>query len=159
MKLKRISLSLAVATALTFGMASCGPKDADIKSEIESKLSGNSGVNVDVKDGVATLSGTFMDEASKAAAEAAAKTVKGVKSVVDNATVPPPPAPVMISPDDALKNNVSMALKNYSGLMADVSGGVVTLTGQIKKTDLPKVMMAMSALHPKKIVNKATITK
>ena len=37
--------------------------------------------------------------------------------------------------------------------------GVVTLTGEIQKTALPKVMQALSALDPKKIENKATVKK
>ena len=37
--------------------------------------------------------------------------------------------------------------------------GVVTLTGDVKKSDLPKVMQALSAMHPKKIENKATVKK
>jgi hyperosmotically inducible protein len=40
-----------------------------------------------------------------------------------------------------------------------VKDGVVTLTGEINKTDLPRVMQALSALNPKKIDNKATVKK
>lgn len=161
MNLKRTSYSFAVAVALCIGLVSCGPKDSDIKTAIETQLKSNPGVTVDVKDGVATLSGTFTDDATKAAVESTVKAVKGVKSVVDNAVVTPAPvqapAPVVISPDDTLKSNVSTALKNFAGLSADVKDGIVTLTGEVKKADLPKVMMALSALHPKKIMNKATI--
>ena len=47
----------------------------------------------DVKDGVVTLSGQVKDEAAKSSAETTAKGVKGVKSVINNLTVAPPPAP------------------------------------------------------------------
>ena len=47
----------------------------------------------------------------------------------------------------------------FDDISAMVKDGVVTLTGDVKKADLPKVMQAVSALHPKKIENKATVKK
>jgi len=73
--------------------------------------------------------------------------------------VTPPPAPVVISPDDSLKTSVTAALKDFPTLTADVKDGVVTLTGEVQRSALPKVMQALSALHPKKIENKATVKK
>jgi len=157
MNLKKAGLSFAVMASLSFSLVSCGPKDEDIKKSIEAKLSNVPGVSVEVKDGVATLSGAFIDDATKTAVENDIKAVKGVKSVVDNATVTPPPAPVVISADDQLKATVTEALKEYSGLSAEVKDGIVTLTGEVKKADLVKVMQALNALKPKKIDNKATI--
>ena len=149
----------AVAAAATFALAfaACGPKDADIKMAADSAIAGVQGVTVDVAKGVATISGQFADEAAKAAAEAQVKAVKGVKSVVNNATVAPPPPPVVISPDETLKMAVDSALTAFSGLTASVADGVVTLSGEVKRADLPKVMQALSGLKPKKIDNKATV--
>jgi osmotically-inducible protein OsmY len=151
--------TLASAIVLSLAFVACGPKDADIKASVDTAIAGVQGVTVTVAEGVATISGQFADEAAKTSTEALVKGVKGVKSVVDNATVTPPPAPVVISPDEMLKNNVTAALKDFSTLTADVKDGVVTLTGEVKKTDLPKVMQALSALQPKKIENKATVKK
>lgn len=151
--------AFAVAAALGLALAACGRKDADVKADADKAVSGMQGVTVDVANGVATISGQFADSAAKTAGESAVKGVKGVKSVVDNATVAPPPAPVVISPDDSLRTNVSAALKDFPTLSADVKGGVVTLTGEIQRAALPKVMQALSALHPKKIENKATVKK
>jgi hypothetical protein len=153
------ALARVVTLSLFVSLAACAPKDADIKANVDKAIAGVSGVTVDVANGVATISGQFADDAAKASTEAAVKGVKGVKSVVDNATVTPPPPPVVISPDDSLKTNVTNAIKDFQGLTADVKDGVVTLTGEVKKTDLPKVMQALSALHPKKINNKATVKK
>jgi osmotically-inducible protein OsmY len=113
---------------------------------------------VSVAKGVATISGEVADSAARLAAEAAVKAVNGVKSVVNNVTVTPPP-PVVISADDSLKTNVAAALKDYPTLTADVKDGVVTLTGEVQRTALPKVMQALSALRPKKIDNKATVKR
>lgn len=151
--------TFASVFALGLAVAACGPKDADIKADAEKAIAGMQGLSVDVTNGVATISGQAADDAAKASAETAVKGVKGVKSVVDNATVAPPPAPVVISADDSLKTNVAAALKDYPTLTANVKDGVVTLTGEVQKAALPKVMQAVSALHPKKIENKATVKK
>lgn len=150
------TLASSITLALAMVVAACAPKDADIKAGVDKAIAGVPGVTVDVANGVATISGQFADSAAKASAEALVKTVKGVKSVVDNATVVPP---VVISPDDMLRTNVAAALQGFSTLTADVKDGVVTLGGEIKKADLPKVMQALSALNPKKIENKATVKK
>jgi hyperosmotically inducible periplasmic protein len=151
--------ALASAVVLSLAFAACGPKDADIKANVDKAISGVPGVSVNVAGGVATITGQFADDAAKTSTEALVKAVPGVKSVLDSATIAPPPPPVVISPDEALKSGVMAALKDFSTLTADVKDGVVTLTGDIKKTELPKVMQALSALHPKKIENKATVKK
>jgi len=157
MTLSRQPRVVASLISLCISLAACGPSDADIKADAEKAIAGVQGATVDVASGVATISGQVANEAAKTTAETAVKGVKGVKSVIDNATVTPPP--VVISADDSLKTNVAAALKAYPTLTADVKDGVVTLTGNVKKTELPKVMQAVSALHPKKIENKATVKK
>ena len=82
--------------------------------------------------------------------------MKGVKSVVNNATVT---APVVISPDQALKTNVDSVLEAFPTLTANVADGVVTLTGEIQRSELPRAMQALSALDPKRIDNKATVNR
>ena len=157
MTLSRQPRVVASLISLCIALAACGPSDADIKADAEKAIAGVQGATVDVASGVATISGQVANEAAKTTAETAVKGVKGVKSVIDNATVTPPP--VVISADDSLKTNVAAALKAYPTLTADVKDGVVTLTGNVKKTELPKVMQAVSARHPKKIENKATVKK
>jgi len=73
-------------------------KDADLKKAVEAAISAFAGATVsDVKNGAVTLSGEVADDAAKSGAEAAAKAVKNVKSVVNNLTVKPP-APVAQGP-------------------------------------------------------------
>ena len=146
----------AVSFALFLAVAACAPKDADIKTSIDQALTSTPGVTVDVASGVATISGEFPDSAARTAAETTVRGVKGVKSVVNNATVTPP---VVISPDQLLKTAVDAALTEFSTLKADVQDGVVTLTGEIQRSALPRVMQAVSALNPKKIDNKATVKR
>jgi hyperosmotically inducible periplasmic protein len=89
------SLLFAGLMFMAVGLFSCQPSDSNVQQDVNAKISSVSGVTADVKDGVVTLNGTVMDDATKAAAEDSVKTVKGVKSVSNNITVqapPPPPA-------------------------------------------------------------------
>ncbi len=75
----------------------------------------------------------------------------------DNATVKPDTAPVTISPDDSLNTMAKDAVKDYPGVTATVNNGEVTLTGDITRAKLPKLMMAVQATHPKKVNNNLTV--
>ena len=157
----RFRYLFAIAGFLIF-FAACTPKDSDIAESVKAKVSAIAGVSVDVKDGVVTLSGQVADDASKTAAETALQGIKGVKSVVNNLTVPPPPPPpVVINPDDVLRSGIEAALsaKGFTGITATVNNGEVILRGSVKKADLVKVMQAANELKPKKVINQMTITK
>jgi len=161
---KKIMQMLTLPAFILFvSLGACNSKtsDADVKTSVDNAIAANSslsGTYTDVKDGVVTLSGQVKDEASKASAETLVKGVKGVKSVNNNLTVAPPPAaPVEITADDPLKASVDNTIKDYPGVVATVKDGVITLTGQIKRADLQKLMMALNTLKPKKIENQLTI--
>lgn len=155
MNFKNLGIALSLMAALAISLPSCKSqekKDAAAKAKIEATLT--PGATVDVKDGVATINGTFADEATKTAAIESAKKVSDVKSVVDNSTLP---APVVIAPDEALTTAVNAAVAKYPGVNAQVMGGVVTLTGTTNRTDLQNLMQALNELHPSKVENKLTI--
>ena len=160
---KKIMRMLALPTFILFvSLAACNSKtsDADVKTSVDNAIAANSnlsGTYTDVKDGVVTLSGQVKDESAKASAETLVKGVKGVKSVNNNLTVAPPPAPVEITADDPLKASVDNTIRSYPGVAATVKDGVITLTGKIKKADLQNLMVALNALKPKKIENQLTI--
>lgn len=161
MKILKLLPALIIVAGLMF--AGCKPKDADIKASIEKNLKENpatAGVMVMVSEGVATLSGEVTDEASKSSVETTVKGMNGVKSVQNNTTVAAsamPAAPVEIAADDPLMSAVKDATKDYPGVNATVADGVITLTGEISKASVPKLMMALNSLKPKKIENKLTI--
>ncbi|HEY5969648.1 MAG TPA: BON domain-containing protein [Chitinophagaceae bacterium] len=161
---KKIMRMLALPVFILFvSLAACNSKtsDADVKTSVDNAIAANSnlsGAYADVKDGVVTLSGQVKDEIAKSSAETTAKGVKGVKSVTNNLTIAPPPAaPVEITADDPLKASVDNTIRTYPGVAATVKDGVITLTGQIKKADLQKLMMELNTLKPKKIENQLTI--
>jgi hypothetical protein len=77
----------------------------------------------------------------------------------DNTTTKMPDTTVVISADDSLKRMIPDATKDFPGVTASVDQGIITLTGTINRDRLPKLMMAINALHPKKINNNLTINK
>jgi hyperosmotically inducible periplasmic protein len=136
-------------------------KDEDIQATLDNKLSAVpdlSTIKGTVKDGVVTLTGECRDETFKTSAENMARGIPGVQSVVDNCTITaPPPAPVVVAEDDLLTRGVADAIKDYRSVRASVKDGVVTLTGEIKRSDLTKLMQSLHTLKPKKIENQLTI--
>lgn len=161
-QIRRVLFGWAMVISLTF--VACAPKDADIEKSISTAIAAFPGVSVSVKDGVATITGEVADDATKAAVETAAKAVKGVKSVSNNITVPPPPpppAPVVINPDETLQQSVAAIIsgQGQAKVTAAVKDGVVTLTGEIKKADLPALIQKLNEIKPKKIENKLVIKK
>jgi hyperosmotically inducible periplasmic protein len=149
---------LMIAAVLTFSIVSCKPKDSEIQQDLTTALSSYQGVSASVTDGVATLTGEVSDPSTKTNAEEEAKKVKGVKSVVNNLTVAAPPPPVSISTDDSLRNAVNAAIStDYKDVQATVNDGVVTLTGTIKRSELPKLMQKVNEMRPKRVENQLVI--
>ena len=159
-KLKPILFSALVFCLFIIG---CKGKtnDADLQSAVSDKLKENTSVanvTATVNEGVVTLTGQCADDNCKSSAEAAAKSVSGVKGVVNNITVASDmQAPVTISPDNTLRDSVNETLKSYSGVTATVNDGVVTLNGTIKKDDLQPLMMKLNSFRPQKIENKLVV--
>src|SRR5437763_9673520 len=70
-----------------------------------------------------------------------------VVAPADKTTTQMPDTAVVVSADDSLKRMVTDATKDFPGVSASVDQGVVTLTGNIHRDRLPKLMMAVNALH------------
>lgn len=165
-RLLQFSLA-AVALLLVTGLSSCKKKmkDADIQAAIEKVLMADPDMGkttVTVKDGVATLTGECKDEACKAKCETAVKAIEGVTSVVNNCTIAPPPEAVVPPVADKLAQAITDALKDYPTVKSELKDGVLTLTGEIQKTSLQKLMQALNALRPmglKNIESKGLVRK
>ena len=71
----------------------------------------------------------------------------------DTATSTVEPAPTTTITDDQLKD----AIKDYPNVTATANNGEVTLTGSVKRDDLPKLMQRVQALNPTKVNNNLSI--
>lgn len=157
--MKRLLVAMAfMATLAWLPACKSGPKDEEIKTEVDAVLASEptfAGLTADVKDGVVTVNGMVPDPSVKTSLNSHVVGVKGVKSVTDNTTVapPPPPAPAepVISENDPLAKGVADALKDHPGIKATVTDGVITVTGEAKAAEWKTVKMALDGLRPKKV--------
>ena len=155
MTVKKLIPALFLAGATMMALPACKhkPSDAEIQTSVQSALANYPGISADVKDGVVTLSGNVASADDKANIETAVNglTKQGVKSVKDDITVTPPAAPpVAMSPDDSLRAGVKDATKDFPGVSATVSNGIITVTGEIEKSKVLNLKQSLDALHPKK---------
>jgi hyperosmotically inducible protein len=92
-------------------------------------------VNVDTNNGVVTLFGMVPTQEAKAAAEADAKKVSGVKSVVnDLQVVPESKQEAVEAKDDDIQKRLTASLNEHDSLDAikvEVKNGVARLTGNV----------------------------
>jgi len=91
-------IALGAILALAIGCVKAKPNDAQITSDIQSKLNADSGLqgkqlSVQSADGTVTLSGAVDNDTQREAAARYAASAPGVKQVVNNLVVAAPPAP------------------------------------------------------------------
>ncbi len=161
MNLKQAFSILVLSSFIVFGAVSCKSKvsDADLKTKVESVVSSNPNVMVEVKDGVVTLSGVANSEEEKQALEASAKAAdaKGIKSVVNNITVQ---APIVVNTDDAdLSAKVVDATKDFPTVSTSVHDGIITVTGSVEQARVQVLKQSLDALNPKKVDMSALTVK
>lgn len=162
MKMNKFLFAMMLSASVA--VVSCKPKDADVKAATEKSISANAalaGIMVDVKDGVATLSGEVKNEADKAVAEASTKSIKGVKSVTNNITVTPVVTnnPVISATDEAISAGLRDLTKDLATVKYAVKDGVITLTGEISKAKNIAFTQAYMALKPAKVERTGLIVK
>jgi len=166
--MKRTKMLLTVVIAATLFFAGCKPKDEDIKAKIEAAIKGDKmmeGAVVDVKDGVATISGEVMDTACKSYCEKTIAAIKDVKSVVNNCTVmpppPPPPVPASVTTalDAATQQKVKDGLKDFKGVTLTFEGDKAVLVGAVTSKERLTIMQLLSNAKVKSDVSKLTDKK
>ncbi len=148
----------AILTGLSF--QSCTKTDAQIHTDVQKVLSAQYPmVSSTVDKGVVTLTGTVDSEATRTSAEGVVKTVKDVKSVTNNIMVKEAAPAVVINPDQTISSTINSAMMaaGYKDVKVEVINGEVTLTGNVKRSDLTKVMQIANESNPKKVINKLNL--
>lgn len=150
---------------------SCTSSDEKIKRSVESALVTNnvSGVTTETRNGVVTLTGTVDTPEQRMSAENAARSVSDVKSVNNQiqVTMPTPtPTPTTTttttttsSTDQTMINSINSNLTSagFSGINVAVSNGEVTLTGNVNRADLQRVMQIANDARPTRVNNQLTV--
>ena len=107
--------------------------------------------------GAALISGTFFNSCKNKAKESDSTTTTVAPASIDTSTLTPPP--VTVAPYDTLAAGVRDATKDYPGVTANVENGEITLTGDITRDKLTRLMTSLHTLRPKKINNNLKISK
>ncbi|SDH68837.1 hyperosmotically inducible protein [Chryseobacterium taeanense] len=157
--MKKTIAMAALAVAVSFGSVSCKKKvsDADLQTQATTVVTSNPGASVEVKDGVAHLSGTFESQEAKDAMINQLKAINGIKDVHDMATVAPAtptattPVETQSAVDPAVQQKVKDAVKDIPGVNVEVINGELTLTGNISSSDARKVKESVDALKVGKV--------
>jgi len=156
--MKKSIAMAAMAVAISFGSVSCKKKvsDADLQTQATTVVTANPGASVEIKDGVAHLSGTFETQEAKDAMIQQLKAINGIKDVHDMATVAPtkataPPIEMQSAVDPAVQQKVKDAVKDIPGVKVEVINGELTLTGNVSSSDARKVKESVDALKVGKV--------
>ncbi|WP_374460865.1 BON domain-containing protein [Chryseobacterium taeanense] len=155
--MKKTIAMAALAVAVSFGSVSCKKKvsDTDLQTQATTVVTSNPGASVEVKDGVAHLSGTFESQEAKDAMINQLKAINGIKDVHDMATVSPAtattPVETQSAVDPAVQQKVKDAVKDIPGVNVEVINGELTLTGNISSSDARKVKESVDALKVGKV--------
>jgi len=164
--MKKSIAMAALAIAVSFGSVSCKKKvsDADLQTQATTVVVSNPNASVEVKDGVAHLSGTFETQEAKDAMIKQLKAINGVKEVMDMATVAPaatasPAIETQSAVAPEVQQKVQDAVKDIPGVKVEVINGELTLTGNISSSDARKIKESVDALKVGKVNYNYTVTK
>ncbi|OCA77831.1 transporter [Chryseobacterium contaminans] len=155
--MKKTIAMAALAVAVSFGAVSCKKKvsDADLQTQATTVVTSNPNASVEVKEGVAHLSGTFADQASKDAMIAQLKAIKGVKDVMDMSKVEATPAPAPVETksavDPVVQKKVQDAVKDFPTVKVEVINDELTLTGNVSQEQAKKIKQSVDALKVGKV--------
>lgn len=158
--MKKTIAMAALALAVSFGATSCKKKvsDADLQAKVTTVVSSNPNASVEVKEGVAHLSGTFASQAEKDAMIAQLKATEGIKDVMDMATVAAPaPVETASAVDPAIQQKVTDAVKDFPSVKVEVVNGEFTLTGNVSPEQARKIKQSVDALKVGKVNYKYTV--
>lgn len=155
--MKKTIAMAALAVAVSFGAVSCKKKvsDADLQTQATTVVTSNPNASVEVKEGVAHLSGTFADQASKDAMIAQLKAINGVKDVMDMSKVEATPAPAPVETksavDPVVQKKVQDAVKDFPTVKVEVINDELTLTGNVSQEQAKKIKQSVDALKVGKV--------
>ncbi len=157
--MKKTIAMTALALAVSFGAVSCKKKvsDADLKTQATTVVASNPTASVEVKDGVAHLSGTYASQAEKDAAIAALKAIAGVKDVHDMTTIAAAEPVVVNQVDPAMLQKVQDAVKDFPSVKVEVVNGELTLTGDVSAQQARKIKESVDALQIGKYNNNLVV--
>lgn len=135
---------------------SCNSSDKNVRDNVENVIRSYPGnVSANVNDRIVTLTGTVDSQQEKNSIENATRNVKDVKSVVNNITVRQSVMGVSMNSDDTMRSNIEARLNSegYHNVRVSVNNGEVTLSGDVRRNDLTRVMQIANDYNPRRVNN------
>lgn len=160
--MKKIFQMAALALMVSTVAISCKkkPNDTELATQATEIVKANPTASVEVKEGVAHLSGTFATQAEKDAMIASLKAIPGLKDVMDMASVTPAAVVETASVvDPAVQQKLTDAVKDFKTVKVDVVNGELTLTGDVTAEQARKIKMSVDALKLGKVNFKYNVKK
>ena len=160
--MKKIFQIAALALMVSTVAISCKkkPNDTELATQATEIVKSNPTASVEVKEGVAHLSGTFATQAEKDAMIASLKAIPGVKDVMDMSSVVPAAVVETASVvDPAVQQKLADAVKDFPTVKAEVVNGELTLTGDVTAEQARKIKMSVDALKLGKVNFKYNVKK
>jgi len=157
MKLIKITIAIIVATTSGIAISSCqtqAEKDFAAKSRIETLFPD---INVDVKEGIATINGMLDSEAAVDSVKTVIKSVKGIDAIVDKCCISMTTNFKTYKPDQNLITQSASILRDYPGVIASIKDGVIDLKGEITIGDWIRLKPKLYTLEARKINNNLAI--
>ncbi|NAW50461.1 BON domain-containing protein [Elizabethkingia argentiflava] len=151
--MKKILTTVALAILLPFAAVSCKKKnnDTNLQAKATTVVAADPQLKVEVKQGVAHLSGTFSDETTKQQMIESLKSIEGIKEVMDMST--PDSGSVetkaVAAPESLQK--IKDALKDYPKAKAEVINGELTIQGEVTRDQARKIKQSIDALNVGKV--------
>ncbi|MFR0677823.1 BON domain-containing protein [Dysgonomonas sp.] len=158
--MKKILFIITCILISGMAMQSCKQSDGNLKKEVDKEIAEryNSTISTSVKDGVVTLTGTVESEQEKTSIQSDVEAVGHVKTVVNNISVNDsniiPEEPV-INSGDTIKSTIESKLETegFKDVKVDIHNGDVVLSGDLKRSDLTKVMQIVNESSSGKVTN------
>ena len=160
--MKKIFQMAALALMVSTVAVSCKKKtnDTELATQATEIVKANPTASVEVKEGVAHLSGTFATQAEKDAMIASLKAIPGVKDVMDMSSVVPAAVVETASVvDPAVQQKLADAVKDFKTVKVEVVNGELTLTGDVTAEQARKIKMSVDALKLGKVNFKYNVKK
>lgn len=160
--MKKIFQMAALALMVSTVAISCKkkPNDTELATQATEIVKANPTASVEVKEGVAHLSGTFATQAEKDAMIASLKAIPGVKDVMDMSSVVPAAVVETASiVDPAVQQKLADAVKDFKTVKVEVVNGELTLTGDVTAEQARKIKMSVDALKLGKVNFKYNVKK
>lgn len=153
--MKKLLLMMACVFTVGLTFQACKSGDQKIKTDVDKVLTQYKNVTSVVNDGAVTLAGAVETQQERSTIETQVKAVKNVRAVMNNIIVTGGGMPSATSQDAMLQSAIrtSLSAAGYNSVIVSVQNGEVTLSGDLNRADLTKVMQMANEVNPSRVIN------